>query len=203
VLKQDEVKQGTPSPLCEDFVSARRRVLDSSAHIEGGAGKSVSHTDHGRMNMRAPLGLLLFALVAQTATASAQTWSPEQQEIWRLEDQQWKMSAAKDLTWIETMVHPNISFWEVDFPAPQNKASLSRWNKYGSTIGTVLEQEIFPISVTITSNVAVAQYRYRVASENYKKERETVTGRYTDVFMKEGGRWLFITWAGGDDPKKQ
>ena len=31
----------------------------------------------------------------------------------------------------------------------------------------------------------------------------TVTGRYTDVFIKEGGRWLFITWAGGDDPKKQ
>ena len=30
----------------------------------------------------------------------------------------------------------------------------------------------------------------------------TVTGRYTDVFIKEGTRWLFITWAGGDDPKK-
>jgi ketosteroid isomerase-like protein len=56
--------------------------------------------------------------------------------------------------------------------------------------------------VTITGNVAVAQYRYQVASENYKKERETVTGRYTDVFIREGNRWLFITWAGGDDPKK-
>lgn len=33
--------------------------------------------------------------------------------------------------------------------------------------------------------------------------REMVTGRYTDVLVKEGGRWLFITWAGGDDPKKQ
>ena len=111
------------------------------------------------------------------------------------------MNAAKDLTWIETMVHPNISFWDVDFPAPQNKASLSRWAKYGSTTDTILEQELFPISVTITDNVAVAQYRYRVASENDKKEREIVTGRYTDVFIKEGNRWLFITWAGGEDPK--
>ena len=150
--------------------------------------------------MRAPFGLLLFALVAQTGTVSGQTWSPEQQEIWRLEEQQWKMNAAKDLTWIETMVHPNISYWDVNFPGPQNKASLSRWAKYG-TADTVLEQEIFPISVTITGNVAVAQYRYRVASENYKKEREIVTGRYTDVLIKEGNRWLFITWAGGEDPK--
>jgi len=34
------------------------------------------------------------------------------------------------------------------------------------------------------------------------KERETVTGHYTDVLVKEGGRWLFLAWAGGDDPKK-
>ena len=27
-------------------------------------------------------------------------------------------------------------------------------------------------------------------------------GRYTDVFVKDGGRWLFIAWTGGDEPKK-
>jgi ketosteroid isomerase-like protein len=152
--------------------------------------------------MRAPFSLLILALTAYTSAASAQTWSPEQQAIWRLEEQQWKMAAAKDLSWIETMVHPNLNFWQTDQPMPRNKASLSRWTKYDSANTTVLEQELFPISITITGNVAVAQYRYQVASENYKKERETVTGRYTDVFVKEGGRWLFITWAGGEDPKK-
>ena len=55
--------------------------------------------------------------------------------------------------------------------------------------------------MTITGNIAVVQYRYMVARENYKKERETSTGRYMDVLVKEGGRWLFIAWAGGDDPK--
>jgi hypothetical protein len=155
------------------------------------------------MNMRVSLGLLLVTLAAQTGTASGQTWSPEQQEIWRLEEQQWKMGAAKDLTWIETMVHPNISFWDRAFPTPQNKASLSRWAKYGAASSTVLEQEIFPISMTITGNVAVAHYHYRIASENYKKEQEIATGRWTDVFIKEGGRWRFITWAGGDDPEEQ
>ena len=152
--------------------------------------------------MRAPFSLLFLALSACTSVAAAQTWSPEQQAIWRLEEQQWKMAAAKDLSWIETMAHPNLNFWQTDQPMPRNKASLSRWTKYESANTTVLEQELFPISITITGNVAVVQYRYQVASENYKKERETVTGRYTDVFVKEGGRWLFITWAGGEDPKK-
>jgi hypothetical protein len=152
--------------------------------------------------MRAPPSLIFVAMMACATAASAQTWSPEQQEIWRLEEQQWKLEAAKDTSWIETMVHPNLSFWTMDQPMPRNRASLSRWTRYNLANNTVLEQELFPISVTITDNVAVAQYRYQVASENYKKERETVTGRYTDVFIKQGGRWLFIAWAGGDDPKK-
>ncbi len=144
-----------------------------------------------------PLALTLLA-----SAASAQTWNAEQQEVWRLEEQQWKMSAAKDLSWIDKMVHPNLSYWDNDQVAPQDRASLARWNRYSNGNTTVLEQEIFPISMTITGNVAVAQYRYAVARENMKKERETFTGKYTDVLMKDGGRWMFIAWAGGDDPKK-
>jgi hypothetical protein len=146
---------------------------------------------------------LAFAVVlAGAGGVAAQTWTPEQQEIWKLEQQQWQMSKDKDLSWIEKMVHPSLSYWETGAPVPQNAASLTRWNRFNTASGATLEQEIYPIALTITGNVAVAQYSYQVARENYKKERETVWGHYTDVLVKEGGRWLFIAWAGGDDPKK-
>ncbi len=141
-------------------------------------------------------------LVGIASVASAQTWSSEQQEVWRLEELQWKMSMDKDISWIDKMVHPNISYWAVDRPAPQNKASLTRWTRYTDASTTTLEQEISPISATVTGNVAVVQYTYTAVRENYRKDRETVTGRYTDILIKEGGRWMFIAWAGGDDPKK-
>ena len=112
------------------------------------------------------------------------------------------MDAAKDMTWIDTLAHPNLRYWETGAPMPRDRASLKQWSRYTSEGSTTLEQEIFPISATITGNVAVVQYNYMIARENYKKERETVTGHYTDVLIKEGGRWLFIAWAGGDDPKK-
>ena len=153
--------------------------------------------------MRKLLALAVFALglTAFTGAASAQSWSPEQQELWKLEEQQWKMAAAKDLSWMDTMVHPNMRYWETGDPMPRDRASLKRWGRYSSENSTVLEQEIFPISATITSNLAVVQYHYMVASEDHKKERSTVTGHYTDVLIKENGRWLFIAWAGGDDSK--
>ena len=141
------------------------------------------------------------ALCGFAGTAGAQTWSAEQQELWQLEQQQWKMSAAKDLSWIDTMVHPNMRYWGIGSPMPRDKASLKHWSRFDSESSTVLQQEIFPISATITGNVAVLQYHYMVASENYKKERETVTGQYTDVLIKENGRWTFIAWAGGDIKK--
>ena len=142
------------------------------------------------------------ALALAASGASAQTWTAEQQAVWKVEEQQWKMSKDKDASWMDKMVHPNLSYWDNEQVAPRNQASLKQWDRYSSANATTLEQEIFPISITITGNVAVAQYRYTVARENYKKEREMSSGRYTDVLIKDGGQWKFLAWAGGDDPKK-
>lgn len=148
------------------------------------------------------LGAASLALCTFACAASAQTSSPEQQEVWKVEQQQWKMSAAKDDSWIETLLLPSLTFWETGAPMPRDKASLKQWSRYQNESVTVLEQELFPISTTITGNVAVVQYYYSLARENYKKERESVTGHYTDVLVKDGGHWKFIAWVGGDDPKK-
>jgi hypothetical protein len=49
---------------------------------------------------------------------------------------------------------------------------------------------------------AMPQNRASLARENLKQEREMVSGRYMDVLIKDDGRWKFIAWAGGEDPKK-
>jgi hypothetical protein len=144
----------------------------------------------------------LTLLCGLAGAATAETWNAEQQEVWTLEQQQWKMAAAKDLSWIDSMVHANLSYWESGQPMPQNLQSLARWNRYQTTIGTTLEQELLPISIAITGNVAVVTYYYSAARENYKKEREMATGHYMDVLIKDKGSWKFIAWAGGEDPKK-
>jgi hypothetical protein len=113
--------------------------------------------------------VLACAVVLTWASAAmAQTWSAEQQEIWKLEEKQWQMAKDKDLSWIETMVHPNLSYWGTDSPVPQTKASLARWNRYDNTNATVLEQELFPLSITVTANIAVVSYRDQSARESYK-----------------------------------
>lgn len=150
----------------------------------------------------ASLAILGLWIGAYAGVAAAENWNAEQQEIWALEEQQWKMAAAEDMTWIESMVHPNLSYWETGQAMPQNRASLARWTRFQASNSSTLEQELFPISIVITGNVAVVNYYYMAARENSKQERETVNGHYMDVLIKDGGRWKFIAWTGGDDPKK-
>lgn len=135
-------------------------------------------------------------------TAAAESWNAAQQEVWNLELQQWKMDSAKDSSWIDTMVHDNLRYWGTNDAVPRGKSSLKLWTRFNEESSTTLVHELFPHSITITGNVAVVQYHYIVAREDMKKERETVTGRYTDVLIKEDGKWKFIAWAGGDLPKK-
>jgi hypothetical protein len=73
------------------------------------------------------------------------------------------MAAAEELSWIDTMVHPNLRYWETGDPMPRGKDSLRRRGKYAADNSTVLEQELFPISITLTGNVAVVQYNYQIA----------------------------------------
>ena len=153
------------------------------------------------LNRIAVMATTVLALWVVTGAAYAAEWSPEQQEIWKFEQKQWAMAKAKDTSWVDTMVHPNMRYWETGAPMPRDKASLKHWSRFDADSSTTLEQELFPIAATITGNVAVVQYYYMVASENYKKERETVTGHYTDVLIKENGNWMFITWSGGQDKK--
>ena len=154
------------------------------------------------INRTVSMAAAVVALCAFAGGALADAGSADQQEVWKIEQQQWAMTKAKDDTWLDTLVHPNLRFWETGAPMPRDRESLKHWSRFSNENATVLEQELFPISTTITGNVAVVQYRYMYARENFKKERETVTGHYTDILMKDGGKWLFIAWEGGDDPKK-
>ena len=151
--------------------------------------------------MRYLFGAALLLLYSFSGPASAQTWSADQQEIWKIEQAMWAMDSAHDLKWIDTYVHLDSTSWGIDKPVPRNRASIARWDKYDYDNYKVLEYELFPLSITVVGDVAVVHYRYQTATENYKKERETVTGRYSDVLVKSAGRWLLLSAIGGDDRK--
>jgi len=84
---------------------------------------------------------------------------------------------------------------------PRDKSSTKRWTKYGEANSKTLEQELNPVGIVVEGSVAVVHYYYSEAVENRKGERETAHGRFTDILVKDGQRWLFLAWRGRVDPR--
>ncbi|MBA4159230.1 MAG: hypothetical protein H0X65_17400, partial [Gemmatimonadetes bacterium] len=64
------------------------------------------------------LAALAIVLLLQPWQASAQSWSPQQQEVWGAVQAQWQASMAKDTGWMERFLHRDFRGWTAGEPAP-------------------------------------------------------------------------------------
>jgi hypothetical protein len=151
--------------------------------------------------MRRAAVLALVVAVGLPVGVAAQEWSAEQTEVWSTIVAQWDASKARDHSWPERFLHASFLGWPDEFPMPRDKAGVQAWEKYSSEGTTVHVQELSPVGIVVVGSTAVAHYYYSTAAEDRDGKRETTHGRYTDVLVKQDGKWLFIAWRGGDDPR--
>ncbi len=154
--------------------------------------------------MMRPRRLLPFACVVAlvlATPAAAQTWSAEQREVWTFISAQWTAAMEKNAAWVDNFLHEDFQGWSRTNPAPRDKASTGKWERYSNENSTTLVQDLFPLRIVVRGDLAVAHYLYQVASEDRDGERETTAGRYTDTLVKTKDGWRFLAWAGGEDPK--
>lgn len=145
--------------------------------------------------------LVLFILILPFSflfNIQAQQWSAEQQEVWKNIDAQWQ--ADKDgKNWVEEFVHPDCIGWSNTAPMPRDKANLNRWFKANQIMSKTLEYQITPLAIIVKGNIAVAHYYYLILNKTYDGKKVFESGRWTDILIKEGNKWLFIAWQGGED----
>jgi ketosteroid isomerase-like protein len=155
------------------------------------------------MRRSAILIALATAALLQPWQASAQTWSPQQQEVWTVVQAQWQASMAKDAGWMERFLHPDFRGWGADEPAPRNKESASRWARYDMEGGAIVVQDLAPMAIVVHGNTAVVHYHYSQARTDREGKHRTAHGRYTDTLVKENNQWRFLAWSGGTPPPSQ
>ena len=141
------------------------------------------------------LGLSLFA----TGTLQAQGNVEDSADVWSVVEEQWNAEEEGDERWIDRMLTDNFSGWSKNSPAPRNKNSTKMWDRFTDQQGSMVAHELYPLSITIHGDVAIAHYLYTSAYEDKEGEVEVTNGRYTDILVRTEGGWRFIAWHGGDD----
>ena len=87
--------------------------------------------------------------------------------------------------------------WPSQSPAPRSKASTRMWARFNANQAKGLTHELYPLSIVVHGDVAIVHYLYTSAMQNRDKSVEMENGRYTDVLVRDGGAWKFLSWHGG------
>lgn len=145
--------------------------------------------------------IFVFGAGTVTAQSTPSDQVDDQADVWAVVEQQWNAEERGDSKWMDQLLADDFSGWGKGSPAPRNKASTKMWNRFSKRVSQMVAHELYPLSIVVHDDVAIAHYLFTVANEEKKKDGDikTQNGRYTDILVRTEDGWKFVAWAGGDD----
>jgi ketosteroid isomerase-like protein len=151
------------------------------------------------MKMQKILKIMLVLFVGMAVlsnTALAQKWSSEQQEVWKAEENWWELYKNNDVEGIKALIHQDYVGWFWGDYATEGHAEALRWASHMIPKVKITYTNLKPLDILVMGDVAVLHYYY--SKRQSVDGKETVEqGRWTDIWKKEGGKWLLIADSGG------
>jgi ketosteroid isomerase-like protein len=151
---------------------------------------------------RVVLAAAMVAILGAWAAQAAEKWTAEQKEVWAVEEKAWNFTKPSDMPEMLTYYHPDFVGWSYSSPLPRDKAYVEKWAPYWTTTGEMIMHEITPLHIWVKGNYAFVHYYYMEVDKDKKGEEKVQRGRWTDILVKENGKWLFIGDHGGEGPSK-
>lgn len=139
------------------------------------------------------LGVLGFSV------AGAQDAGNDQADVWAAVESQWNADESGDTEWIDEMLVEEFAGWDTNSPAPRNRASTRMWDRALDGVRKMKAHELYPLSIIVRGDIAVAHYLYTAANEDAGGKVELENGRYTDILVRSEDGWKFLAWHGGED----
>jgi ketosteroid isomerase-like protein len=143
----------------------------------------------------AVLGVSFFSF----ALLQAQEASDDSADVWAAVEAAWEADEKGDKRWVDNMLTDDFAGWSKSSPAPRSKESTKMWDRFSEQQGKSVAHELYPLSIVVHGDVAIAHYLYTNAYEDKKDGLEMSNGRFTDVLVRTEDGWKFIAWHGGDD----
>jgi len=149
--------------------------------------------------LRTLYAITLTGLLLSSSATLAQGSTDDQASVWAAIEEVWAAEERQDDGWVEAMLSADFMGWPNSSPAPRSKASTRMWARFGAEQNKGLAHELYPLSIVVHGDIAVAHYLYTMAAQTKDKQTITTNGRYTDILVRDGTTWRFLSWHGGED----
>lgn len=152
------------------------------------------------MNTQKVVKLLLTCVFLFGFTSAfSQGSADDQADVWNVIEREWNADEKGDKKWPDQLLTGDFAGWGKNSPAPRDKSSTKMWDRFDDQTGKMLAHELYPLSIIVHDDVAIAHYLYSSATESKDGEIDMSNGRYTDVLVRTEDGWKFLAWHGGDD----
>jgi ketosteroid isomerase-like protein len=160
-------------------------------------------------NMKNSLRLIVAMVFAvmigfgfNTARAQVQ-WTDAQKEVLKNVNDYWSMLAKGDVKGFLDYVHKDYIGWDDNEPLPTTKEESQKWLEYAFTGAKVPVYSIQPLAIKIYGDVAFVHYYYSMVVIGADGKKVNEHGRWTDILLKQGTKWVLIGDNGGAEKAKE
>lgn len=141
--------------------------------------------------------MLAFMFVIHTTPIVAQEWSVAQKEVWKNVEVYWSLYAKGDYDGFQSYIHPDYRGWSNSSVLPTTKESHGKFLAYAMKNSKVLVYDITPVAIQVYGNFAFVDYYFKMIEKENEGKTSSSSGRWTDILLKQGDKWLMIGDHGG------
>ena len=145
------------------------------------------------------LAVIISVLLLHSSFANAQDNVDDQAEVWATVEAIWDAQEQGDNGWVDAMLSADFVGWPNGSPAPRSKASTRMWARFDAGQSKGLAHELYPLSIVVHGDVAIVHYLFTSFTQLKDKSTQSRNGRFTDILVRDGDSWKFISWHGGSD----
>jgi len=141
--------------------------------------------------------IIIFMFLIQTPRFAAQEWSSAQNEVWKNVEAYWALFAKGDLDGFQSYIHKDYRGWSNSSNLPTTKKSHGKFLEYSMENSKILVYDITPVAIQIYGNFAFVHYYFKMIEKENEGKTTNSSGRWTDILLKQGDKWLLIGDHGG------
>ncbi|HEY0824947.1 MAG TPA: nuclear transport factor 2 family protein [Ramlibacter sp.] len=135
----------------------------------------------------------------QASSGIIESLSAAQRELWAQACGLWEQSRGGDRAGIRARLHPDYVGWDLsaDLPHDRDAAVAS----VTADAPALKDYELFPHSVQVYDDlVGVVHYSYRATVLPRAGAPLVVTGKWTEVYLRQGKEWTMVSVTGLPKP---
>lgn len=138
-----------------------------------------------------------FLLFFIALNLQAQQWTTEQLEVWKTVQTYTDIANKGDVEGFLNYFDESFLGWPYGSDAVHNKQIRAEWIKYYLPINTTVMSTITPEAIWVKGDFAVVHYFYTDITKDKDGKTSLSSGRWTDILMKKGNKWVMIADHGG------